>query len=204
MTMVKICGLTNIADAMAAAEFGADMLGFVFARSPRQVTRETVTGITERLPPGLPKVGVFVDSPIEEVQETMRLCDLTLAQLHGSESPQFCQSVGPQVIKAFQVKDNSVLEVMPLYHVEAYLLDGYDTVLRGGAGRTFDWEIARKALQYGRIILSGGLTEANVGQAVASVKPHAVDVCSGVEAKPGIKDHRKMRNFIQAAKEEMA
>ncbi len=200
MAMVKICGLTNVEDALAAVDFGADILGFVFAPSARQVTREMVAGIVERLPAGISTVGVFVDAPLEEVQETMRVCDLNLAQLHGSESPEFCRAVGPQVIKSFRVKDDSVLGMMPRYEVAAYLLDGYDPVLKGGAGRTFDWEIARRAVAHGRVILSGGLTEENVGRAVAFVKPYAVDACSGVEGRPGVKDHAKMKSFIRAAK----
>lgn len=199
--MVKICGLTNVDDALAAVDLGVDMVGFVFAPSTRQVTRETVAGIVERLPSGVSTVGVFVDAPLEEVQETMRVCDLSLAQLHGSESPEFCQAVGPQVMKSFRVKDDSVLDLMPRYEVQAYLLDGYDPVLKGGAGRTFDWEIARTAQAYGRIVLSGGLTEENVRTAVAYVKPYAVDVCSGVEGRPGVKDHARMRAFVRAVKE---
>lgn len=201
MVKVKICGITNVEDALAAAEFGADMLGFVFALSARQVSRETVISIVERLPASIHKVGVFVDAPLEEVQETIRVCNLSLAQLHGSESPEFCQALSPRVIKSFRVKDDSVLGVMPTYQVSACLLDGFDPVLNGGAGRTFDWEIARRAVSCGRVILSGGLTVENVGRAVSYVKPYAVDVCSGVEAKPGVKDHTKMRAFIQAAKE---
>jgi phosphoribosylanthranilate isomerase len=200
MVMVKICGLTNVEDALAAVEFGADILGFVFAPSARQVTRETVAGMVERLPAGISTVGVFGDAPLEDVQETMRVCDLSLAQLHGSESPEFCRAVGPQVIKSFRVKDDSVLGIMRQYDVAAFLLDGYDPVLKGGAGRTFDWGIARKAVSGGRVILSGGLTEENVGRAVAFVKPYGVDACSGVEAKPGIKDHARMKAFIRAAK----
>lgn len=201
---VKICGITNLRDALAAVNSGADMVGFVFAASPRQVTREAIAGIVEELPAGVSTVGVFADVPLEEVRETMTFCKLGLAQLHGSEGPEFCRALGPRVIKSFRVKDDSVLGMMPRYDVEAYLLDGYDPVLKGGAGRTFDWEIARKAAGLGRVILSGGLAVENVGQAVAHVKPYAVDVCSGVEAKPGVKDQARMRAFVRAAKEGQA
>lgn len=204
MVKVKICGITNAEDALAAVDSGADMVGFVFAESPRRVSRETVAGVVEKLPANICTVGVFVDAALEDVQETMTICRLSLAQLHGSESPGFCRALGPGVIKSLQVKDDAVLGILPRYEVEAYLLDAYDPVLKGGAGRTFDWEVARRAAYYGRIILSGGLTEANVGRAVACARPYAVDVCSGVEASPGIKDHARMKAFIRAAKEAVA
>jgi len=201
MIRVKVCGITNLEDALAAAELGADALGFVLAASPRQVTPENLRHLVAELPPLVLKVGVFVDSPLEEVRRVMSDCGLNLAQLHGSESPEYCEALFPWAIKAFQVKDATVLKQLPLYRASAYLLDGYHSKLKGGSGQSFDWEIARQAKGLGRIILSGGLIPENVAQAIAIARPYGVDVSSGVEASPGKKDHRKLAAFIQAVKE---
>jgi phosphoribosylanthranilate isomerase len=200
MVRVKVCGMTNAEDALAAVELGADALGFVFAPSPRQVTRQQVADIVAKLPPFVCKVGVFVDSSLQEVTETLQSCGLDLAQLHGSESAEFCQALFPGVIKAFRVKDESVLDLLPRYKAIAYLLDSYHEVLKGGTGQSFNWGIARKARQYGRVVLSGGLNPENVRQAITEVRPFAVDVSSGVESRPGVKDHAKLRAFLEAAK----
>lgn len=202
MVRVKICGITNLEDALAAVELGADALGFVFAPSPRQVTVEQAANIVAGLPPFICKAGVFVDSELEEVKEIMKVCGLDLAQLHGSESPDFCQALFPQVIKSFRVENESILELMPRYKASAYLLDSYNATLKGGTGQSFDWGIAKQAVRYGPIILSGGLTSANVRQAIAQVQPYAVDVSSGVESESGKKDHDKLRAFLEAAKRE--
>ena len=201
MIKIKVCGITNLEDALAAAELGADALGFVLAPSPRQVTPEVLRRLVAGLPPFISKVGVFVDSPLDEVRRIMSDCGLDLAQLHGSESPEYCQALFPRAIKAFQVKDATVLKQLPLYQVSAYLLDGYHTKLKGGSGQSFDWEIARQAGGRGHIILSGGLTPENVARAIAIARPYGVDVSSGVEASPGKKDHHKLTAFIHAVKE---
>ncbi len=200
MVKVKICGITNLEDALAAVRWGADALGFVFAPSPRQVTLQQVEHIVAGLPPFVCEVGVFVDSELQEVKETMRACGLDLAQLHGSESPDYCQELFPRAIKSFRVKDESTLDLLPRYKASAYLLDSYDAALKGGTGQSFDWEIAKKARHYGPIILSGGLTSANIRQAIDRVRPYAVDVSSGVESSPGVKDHAKLRAFLETAK----
>ncbi len=200
MVRIKICGITNLEDALVAVGAGTDALGFVFAPSPRQVTPEQVHSITSRLPPFIYKVGVFVDADMEEVQRTMSYCHLDIAQLHGSESPEFCQALFPRVIKSFRVKDDSVLSLLPRYKVSAYLLDSYDPHLAGGTGKSFNWDIARKANSLGYIILSGGLTPQNVTEAIEQVHPYAVDTSSGVESEPGKKDHAKVRAFIQTAR----
>ena len=200
MVKVKVCGITNLKDALAAAEMGADALGFVFAPSPRRVTPPQVAQIVAELPPFICKVGVFVDNTLQEVTETVESCSLDLAQLHGSESPEFCQALFPRVIKSFRVRDESVLAQLAQYEISAYLLDSYHEALSGGTGVSFDWEIARKAGQYGLIILSGGLNPANVRRAITEAQPFAVDVSSGVEASPGMKDHAKLRTFIEEAK----
>lgn len=202
MVRVKVCGITNLEDALAALKWGADALGFVFARSPRQMTRQQVADIVAGLPPFVCKTGVFVDSDLEEVKEIMRVCSLDVAQLHGLESPDYCQALFPRVIKSFRVKDASVLKLMPRYKAGAYLLDSYDATLKGGTGHSFDWRIAKQAVRYGPVILSGGLSPTNVCQAITQVQPYAVDVSSGVESKPGKKDHDKLKAFLEVVKGE--
>ena len=196
MIKVKICGITNLEDALAAVECGADALGFVFAASPRQVTPEQVTRIVAQLPPFVVKVGVFRDNELEAVRDTVSSCGLDLAQLHGSEPPEYCEALYPRVIKAFQVRDSSFLAEMSRYRASACLLDGSSP----GSGQRFDWELARQAALRRRVILAGGLTPENVGQAVTLVQPYGVDVASGVEASPGRKDHNKLDAFVRAAK----
>lgn len=200
MVKVKICGITNQEDALAAITLGADALGFVFyARSPRRVTPEQALAIVSRLPPFVAKVGVFVDEKLERVKEIMSLCSLDSAQLHGSESPDYCQALGHRAIKAFRVKDESILEQLSAYKVAAILLDSYNPDMFGGTGRALNWGIAARAARLNCVILSGGLTPQNVAQAIKIVKPYAVDVSSGVEASPGKKDHAKLKAFLQAA-----
>jgi phosphoribosylanthranilate isomerase len=201
MVKVKICGITNPEDALAAIEWGADALGFVLTPSPRQVSPEQASGIIAQIPPFICKVGVFADSALEAVKETMSSCGLNMAQLHGSESPAYCQALFPRVIKAFRVEDASILADLPAYKVSAYLLDSYDANRKGGTGKPFDWGIAREASRLRPIILAGGLTPANVCQAIARVQPYAVDASSGVEASPGKKDHDKLHAFLKAAKQ---
>lgn len=200
MVKVKICGITNQEDALAAITLGADALGFVFyARSPRRVTPEQALAIVSRLPPFVAKVGVFVDEKLERVKEIMSLCSLDSAQLHGSESPDYCQALGHRAIKAFRVKDESILEQLSAYKVAAILLDSYKRDMFGGTGRALNWDIAARAARLNYVILSGGLTPQNVAQAIKIVNPYAVDVSSGVEASPGKKDHAKLKAFLQAA-----
>ncbi len=197
---VKVCGITNLEDALTAVQSGADALGFIFAPSPRRVTPEQAGSIIAALPVFVNKVGVFLDHPLHEVLSTMKMCGLDTAQLHGAESADYCRILFPGVIKSFRVRDGSVLAELPEYRAGAYLLDGYDPVLHGGTGQSFDWEIARSAASYGPIILSGGLNPQNVDRAIAQAGPYAVDVCSGVESAPGRKDHGKLRAFLDAAK----
>ncbi len=198
MVRIKICGITNLEDALLSIDAGADMIGFVFAPSPRQLTAQKAAKIIAGLPPGIIKVGVFVDSPLAGVTTTLADCGLDMAQLHGSESPDFCRGVGPdRTIKAFRVRDAAVLQEMKSYRVHAFLLDAYHPAKAGGTGRTFDWDIARNARKYGKIILSGGLNPENVAEAIRTAQPWAVDVSSGVEARPGKKDPEKVTAFIK-------
>jgi phosphoribosylanthranilate isomerase len=198
---VKICGITSLEDALVAAEAGADALGFVFAPSPRRVTPEQVREMVHHLPPFVIKVGVFVDSPLQEVQETLSFCGLHLAQLHGQEPPDYCQALYSRAIKSFRVRDAAFLERLPAYRAAAFLLEGHSDKGYGGTGAGFDWGLALKAKEHGRIILSGGLTPENVADAVGRVGPYAVDTSSGVEAEVGTKDPEKVRAFIRTARE---
>jgi len=198
---VKICGITNLDDALAAVDYGADALGFVFyPGSPRCVTTDKVREITTQLPPFVITVGVFVNEEPEKIREIMALANLKTLQLQGDEPPQDC-SIWTPTIKAFRVKD--FIDLNPLEHykgISAYLLDTYAPSSYGGTGQIFNWDIALEAKRFGKIILAGGLTPENVEKAVRWVKPYAVDVSSGVEAEKGKKDLKKVKEFISRAK----
>jgi phosphoribosylanthranilate isomerase len=200
--IVKICGITNAEDALAATGFGAEALGFVFHQpSPRSISIEGAACITQALPPHIVKVGVFVDAPEAQVLKAIAACGLNLLQFHGSESPDYCLQFGLMSMKAFRIRDAASLEELPNYRTDAWLLDSYVADKLGGTGEKFNWELAREARGLGKpIFLAGGLTPGNVADAVRLVQPYAVDVSSGVEAKPGKKDLDKVRVFIQAAK----
>lgn len=199
---VKICGLTNLADAQAAVESGADLLGFIFAeKSPRRMTVEGVAAFVRHLPLHVLRVGVFMDPAEDLVMRAATACGLNLLQFHGNESPEFCTQFGLMSVKAFRVRDEQSLAALPAYHTDAWLLDTYSETQAGGTGQTFNWELAIAAKQHGRpIFLAGGLTPDNVAEAVRRVQPFAVDVSSGVETAPGRKDHAKVAAFIRAAK----
>jgi phosphoribosylanthranilate isomerase len=200
--IVKICGITNLADGQAAAEAGADALGFVFCeQSPRWVSIEAAARIIRDVQPFVIKVGVFVNAPEDLVARAARECSLNLLQFHGDESPEYCLQFGLMSMKAFRIRDAASLEAVPAYHTDAWLLDAYNPTKAGGTGETFNWDLALQARRWGRpIFLAGGLTPENVTEAVRQARPYAVDVSSGVEAAPGRKDHAKVRAFIQAAK----
>ena len=202
MTKIKICGITNLEDARAAADFGADALGFVFFRdSPRAITPEKASEIIARLPAFITTVGVFVNEPREKIQETAKAAGIDVIQLHGDESPESCR-LSRRVIKGIRVKSLESLEPLIKYEglVSAFLLDAYAPHMLGGTGQVFNWDIAIEAKTFGRIILAGGLTPENIAEAINRVKPYAVDVSSGVEIEKGKKDHQKMRLFIERAK----
>ncbi len=195
---VKICGVTNLEDALLATELGADAVGFVFyEKSPRYINPRTAALIIRELPPFVATVGVFVNEPPEKLINTAKEAGVGCVQLHGDETPEYCQSLGLRTIKALRVKDASVLNKLRSYTVSGILLDTYREGVPGGTGETFDWEIASEAAGAGRIILSGGLTPENVREAIEKVHPYAVDVSSGVEKKPGRKDHDKLRKFFE-------
>lgn len=201
---VKICGITNWTDAKRAIEGGADLLGFNFyERSPRYVTPAKARQIVKRLPKSVSAVGVFVNETEEKMLQIARVVKLDRLQLHGDESPAMVARLESSipVIKAIRVrKPFRAVQLMRFSRASAILLDGFDSRQRGGTGKTFDWEIARRARIYGRIFLAGGLTPENVGAAIQAARPYAVDACSGVEAKPGKKDPVRMRNLMSAVK----
>ena len=199
---VKICGITNLPDGMAAAEAGADALGFVFYdQSPRRISVEAAARLIRQLPPFVMKVGLFVNAPEDLVVGAIRECGLNLLQFHGDESPEYCLQFGLMSMKAFRIRDAASLQALLGYHTDAWLLDAYTPDKLGGTGETFNWDLALEAGGWGRpIFLAGGLTPENVAEAVRRARPYAVDVSSGVELAPGRKDHAKVRAFIQAAK----
>jgi phosphoribosylanthranilate isomerase len=201
MIKIKICGITNLDDAMAAAEDGADALGFIFyKKSPRYVEPEKAAEIIRQLPPFITPVAVFVNEREEKVRDIQFTTGIKVLQFHGDERPEFCDRFATRVIKAFQVKDKESIKHMVHYHVGAFLLDSYKDGVRGGTGTTFDWHLAVVAKTFGRVILAGGLTPENVAEAVKLVQPYGVDVAGGVERAKGLKDHAKLKKFITAVR----
>lgn len=195
---VKICGITNLDDALFAAESGADALGFVFwKKSQRFVEASAVKAIVKALPPFVSCVGVFVDEEASRVNDIARQTGLSCVQLHGSESPEFCRGMELRVIKAFRIKKSNDIASLSGYDVSAFLLDSYSEGAPGGTGKVFDWACAIEAKKYGKVILAGGLTPGNIEDALRKVGPYGVDVSSGVESSPGKKDRVKIKEFIQ-------
>jgi phosphoribosylanthranilate isomerase len=200
---VKICGVTNLEDALAVADADGDALGFMFYEaSPRNVSIKVAADIIRRLPPFIAKVGVFVNATAETVRMTVTECGLDTLQFHGDEPPEFCARFSVlKVYKAFRIQTLESLQGLPTYKTDAWLLDGFAPDKLGGTGAKFNWDLAVEAKKLGRpIILAGGLTPENVADAVRKVQPYAVDVSSGVESSPGKKDYAKLRRFIAAAK----
>ena len=194
---VKICGFTNYEDAAAAMEMGADLLGFNFyPKSPRYILPEKAAQIIGKLPAFVDIVGVFVNSSLEEIRDTIDLCRLSWVQLHGDESPQFCRGLlshNVRTIKAIRVKDQSDIDRAESYFTDAVLLDTFDPQKYGGTGLTFDWNIIGHITK--RVFLAGGINPDNVAQAL-KLGIYGIDVCSGIEAQPGKKDHQKMRKLF--------
>lgn len=201
-TKVKICGITNLSDGLAAVEAGADALGLNFyEKSPRHISLKTAAEISKQLPPFVMRVGLFVNAPEDLVTRAIGECGLTMLQFHGDEPPEFCTQFGLMSMRAFRIRDAESLKQIPGFHTDAYLLDAYSPEARGGTGEKFNWDLAIEAQKFGKpIFLAGGLTPENVADAVRKVKPFGVDVSSGVESCPGKKDHAKVRAFIQAVR----
>lgn len=197
VTAIKICGITNQEDALKAASLGVNALGFVFAPSPRQVKPQEAKKIIQLLPPFLSKVGVFFNQPYGEVAEIIRYCGLDTVQLHGEESPEYCEALPVPVIKGFRVGKRESLNSLPDYKVAAFLLDTYSKEQAGGTGRTFDWNLAKEVKQYGPVILAGGLNPENINLAIQEVQPYGIDVSSGIELRPGKKDPLKLVKLVE-------
>jgi phosphoribosylanthranilate isomerase len=198
---VKICGVTRLEDALAAARLGADAIGLNFwPRSKRYIAPAAAAAIVSRVPPTVATVGVFVDPTRAELEEAVAVSGVGVAQLHGDEPPELCLGLGVPVVKAIRVREGRDLAQLASYEVRAFLLDapsaGY-----GGSGATFDWGLAAEASRELPVLLAGGLTPENVAEAVRTVRPLGVDVASGVESSPGVKDVARMELFIRRAKE---
>jgi len=195
---VKICGITNYDDAAAALDMGADLLGFNFyPKSPRFVTPQKALQIINKLPAFIDLAGVFVNASIDQIHEIKNLCQLDWVQLHGDESPEFCKdflSHNVKVMKALRVKDQTDIEKVDNYFTDAVLLDAFDPEKYGGTGLTFDWNIIGHIGK--RVFLAGGINPDNAVEAV-KLGVYGIDVCSGIEAEPGKKDHQKMKKLFE-------
>ncbi len=200
MTKVKICGITNLEDAMEAVNSGYDALGFIFTDSPRKINIEAAEYILKALPPFINCVAVFMDESPAFIKDVLKNCPFDTIQLHGEENPQVLLQFKPQkkIIKSIRIKDEHSLKAIDNYkEADAFLLDTYVKDVAGGTGQTFDWKLARTAKKYNKpIILSGGLTPENITEAIKVVEPFAVDVSSGVEEHPGKKSRALMKDFI--------
>ncbi|MDY6861408.1 MAG: phosphoribosylanthranilate isomerase [Thermodesulfobacteriota bacterium] len=198
MTRIKICGITSINDAICASECGADALGFVFyPKSPRHIDIKKAASIMKELPPFINRAGLFVNPFNEEIFKVLDSCDIDIIQLHGNESPEFCEGLPKRVIKAIRIKDASTLNLISKYNnCSGILLDTFSSYSYGGTGKTFSWDMAKEVSKKRSIILAGGLNEKNIKNAIIEVKPYGVDISSGVESSPGRKDYKKIKNFI--------
>ena len=199
---IKICGITSVADGLAAAEAGADMIGLMFyAGSPRYVTLAQAAEISRALPPFVLRVGVFVNPDAAQVTEAIAACGLNLLQFHGEETSEFCTQFCMMSVKALRVQNADSLAALENFQTDAFLLDAHSKAGLGGTGEKFNWDLAIEAQKFGKpIFLAGGLTPENVADAVKQVRPFAVDVSSGVESAPGKKDAVKVRAFIEAVR----
>ena len=208
MNQIKICGITNLDDALAAVAAGADALGFNFYKpSPRYITPQSAREMVDRLPASILAVGVFVNEETpESVRNIASEAGVAALQLHGDESPAYCRELADRfVIKTLAVSTNFDNRMVHAYETQAVMLDTKDNALRGGTGRRFDWSIAQQVTkqvnQLGKkLFLAGGLSPENIAEAIETVRPYAVDACSALENKPGIKDHTRLRAFVHAAR----
>jgi phosphoribosylanthranilate isomerase len=201
---IKICGVTNVKDAAACAELGANMIGFNFyPQSPRYIEPKVARRIIDAIPPGVYAVGVFVDASAEEIRNIADAAGVPCIQIHGRTPPDTCSELAREfrVIRAFSTNPQFRPQEVSLFDDCDVLVDAHHPNLHGGTGLTCDWRAARTVGTFARfLILSGGLTKQNVSQAITTVAPHAVDVCSGVESAPGVKDHRAVENFVTAVR----
>lgn len=204
MVRIKICGITNLEDAIGVVVAGCDALGFVFyKKSPRYISPDRARNISRIIPRTIKKVGVFVNSPEKTIKQIARLCRLDILQFHGHESPEFCKRFkGYKIIKAFRIGDDKInLENILRYKTFAYLFDTFLKSKAGGTGKRFDWSLIKDLDNLRRpIFLSGGLTARNVTRAIRTLRPDWVDVSSSTETSPGKKDFNKVKDFIEAVR----
>jgi phosphoribosylanthranilate isomerase len=202
---VKVCGITNAEDALAAVEAGADALGFIFyEKSPRCVVPAVAANIIAELPPLVTPVGVFVNEGLATVRSIMDTCGLAMAQLHGDENVSYCRELARPAMKALRLRDRGSLLALAEYQgrggVRGFVLDTFSELSYGGTGQITDWGLAAEVAKSTPLLLAGGLTPDNVTEAIRTVRPYGVDVSSGVESAPGKKDHAKMRAFVDAVR----
>lgn len=204
MTLIKICGITNLEDALMAIEAGTDALGFNFyKKSPRYIEPAKTREIIERLPSSILNVGVFVnEDSAKDVERIAYEAKLNAVQLHGDEMPSYCSELKSlRVIKAFRVNSKFRPEEVLEFEVDSILLDTYSRRMKGGTGKIFDWEVAKETQKlFPRLFLAGGLTPENVAEAIKQIKPYAVDACSGLEISNGKKYAIKVESFIRAVR----
>jgi len=201
VTAVKICGITRLEDALLALELGVDAFGFNFVEgSPRRIAADRARDICAALPPFVTRVGVFADELPAVMEATALLAGLNCLQLHGDEPPEVCRTIAFPWYKAYRVGPDFRPESVKLYRCGASLLDARVPGKRGGTGTTFDWSVGRQVSAYSRVIVAGGLTPDNVGDAIAAARPYAVDVNSGVESAPGRKDRRLLSEFMKSVR----
>jgi phosphoribosylanthranilate isomerase len=207
MVLVKVCGITNLDDALAAVDTGADALGFNFyPHSPRYIRPEAAHAIIECLPPQVLTVGVFVNEALDALEKIASIAGISALQLHGTESPEYCKALeGRYLIKVFTTSGEFKPETVLDYDVQAIMLDAFDKEIFGGTGKRSNWAVARRTRElFPRLFLAGGLSAENVGEAIDEVSPYAVDACSLLESAPGQKDHARVRDFIAAVRKATA
>jgi len=203
MTRIKICGITNVKDALDAVACGVDALGFVFARSPRKISAQRAAKIIEYLPPFVTKVGVFVNAEKKQVLRILRACKLNALQFHGDENDSYCSFFRKYctIIKAFRIKDKRSLDKVKEYrNAHAYLFDTYAENRYGGTGRAFNYRMLAGRNFKKPVIIAGGITKKNMPDIICTIKPYAVDISSGVETKPGKKNRRLMSSIVKTVK----
>ncbi|GAX62718.1 N-(5'-phosphoribosyl)anthranilate isomerase [Candidatus Scalindua japonica] len=201
MTKIKICGIKSLNDAISAVDYGADAIGFVFAKSIRKVSKERARSIIRKLPPFVTTVGLFVNETADNMEAAFRFCGLNAIQLHGNEPPETLNRLKDIItIKAFRIQNERDITPIKKYKPKAILLDGYSKNQMGGTGICFDWNIVEKLKTSIPIIVAGGLSHLNVAEAIKIVQPYGVDVSSGVENMPGKKDKKLIKKFIDAVK----
>jgi phosphoribosylanthranilate isomerase len=206
MVLVKVCGITNLDDALAAADGGADALGFNFyPRSPRYIAPEAAQAIIDRLLPNYPRlltVGVFVNESLDAIKKIAALTGVSALQLHGDETPEYCKALKTYyLIKVFSAGNKFAPQTVLDYDVRAIMLDAFDKEAFGGTGKPSDWAVARETRKlFAKLFLAGGLSPENVAAAINEVNPYAVDACSRLESAPGRKDHTRLRAFVAAVR----